>query len=55
MQGVLHLRKEEWVQPSTQSYTSLSTMLQGGIPAIKQTSKTFWERPYKVLRAIFDL
>jgi hypothetical protein len=27
------------VQPSTQSYTSLSTMLQGDIPASKQASK----------------
>jgi hypothetical protein len=36
MQGVLHLRKEEGVQSSTQSYTSLSTMLQGDIPASKQ-------------------
>jgi hypothetical protein len=39
MQGVLHLRKKEGVQPSTPSYTSLSTMLQGDIPASKQASK----------------
>jgi hypothetical protein len=38
MQGVLHLRKEEGVQPSTQSYTCLSTMLQGNIPG-KQANK----------------
>ena len=48
LQGVLKVqhnaggttsKKKEGVQPSTQSYTSLSTMLQGDIPASKQASK----------------